>query len=128
MISYKEVVDLFKYVENKSNTVQFSYRKINPEFLTPLNNLKGSAMNAKNNPTRWNTEQTSLLHFPPSMDSAYYKATIVTPIIIQKVEERKGGYISGGFGELSLVYVTYKLKEADDRTITRPNDHERREI
>lgn len=114
MLSCKEVTDLFRYVENRPGTQYFSYRKINPDFLTHLRNLKASVADVKDNPQYWNNEERALLHTQTTSN-----ALIVNPIFIYRVDEIRANITSGGFGDLSVVRVAYKLKELDEEVLTR---------
>lgn len=118
LLSRKEVNEMPLLIE-KNPKMQLNYRKLNPELISHLDTIRGSIINdCKKNPNTWKQEQRALLTYPVSSESASYKATIVTPIQILSIENRRQTVTSGGFGDLSLINITYKI-EGTERIIQR---------
>ena len=119
MISLKEASDIFKHIETRPNTQPYTYRKLNPEFVAHIRNIKTFSRDCKSNRLNWTNEQLNLLAFPTTSETASYKATIVTPIDLLKVDDIRSAVTSGGFGDLSLLRITYRIKGYSTGPITR---------
>lgn len=119
LLTRKEVNDVSRLVETRLDNPNPSYRKVNVEFTRHLDHIADNLLGCTQNPPSWKPEYKSHLEVPKSADSNSYKATIVTPIEITKIEERKSNITSGGFGDLSLLKINYKIRDGDERTIIR---------
>ena len=113
IISFKELAEVFKYVVTDPNVQPYSYRKVHPDHLAYLTNVEKYIYSSMENPARWSNSQQNALAYPVPTDSVSSKATIITPVEIYKIEDRKKGLVSGGFGEISLLKVVYKMKGSD---------------
>ncbi len=118
IISFDELAEVFKYVETNPKVQPYSYRKVHPEHLAYLTNIEKYIVNSNENPARWSNSQQNSLAYPVAADSTNFMATIITPVELYKVEDRRKGLIAGGFGEISLLKVVYKMK-GSDKFITR---------
>lgn len=116
ILTHKEMSALPQLIEKNPNSLP--HRKLNPDFFTHLDGIRASLLSCRTNPTVWKLEQKGLLTYPISPESASYKSTIITPIEILRVDDRKQSITSGGFGELSLIRITYRIKN-EERSIQR---------
>eukprot|EP00331_Platyophrya_macrostoma_P031070 CAMPEP_0176438752 /NCGR_PEP_ID=MMETSP0127-20121128/19501_1 /TAXON_ID=938130 /ORGANISM="Platyophrya macrostoma, Strain WH" /LENGTH=430 /DNA_ID=CAMNT_0017822823 /DNA_START=439 /DNA_END=1732 /DNA_ORIENTATION=- len=113
IISFKELAEVFKYIETNPHIQPYSYRKVNPEYMAHIANAKKIFSTFAENPKSWSNIQQNQLAYPVSTDSASYRATVVTPIEIYKVDPSIKNLTSGGFGKISLLKVHYKIKGSD---------------
>lgn len=118
IISREEMEDIPKVIKGNP-PLELGYRKIDPKAIVFLDNVRAAVSQCKTNPQQWERHQIELLKFPSMSESRVFLPSIVTPIEILQVADKKHSLTAGGFGELTLVRVSYKIKGADSGNIER---------